>query len=83
MVPRTGEPELTRAGVSSQMVTSLLPEVACAPLGSGPAPEQRRPWRFCRVLHLSRHLSFSLGQQGFFVFFVITPQDEADDDGQG
>jgi hypothetical protein len=35
-----------------------------------------------RALHLSRHLSFCLGQQGLLVFLVIAPQDKADDDRQ-
>jgi hypothetical protein len=66
------------------MVTALLPEVVLriARCWSS-APSSGAPQRFCRVLRLSRHLSFGLGQQGFFVFFVIAPQDEADDDGQG
>ena len=73
------------------MVTSLLRLGAGrAELGAGPAARLRRVQGLCaalpiwrRVLDLLRHLSFGLGQQGFFVFFVIAPQDEADDDRQG
>jgi hypothetical protein len=46
-------------------------------------PSSGAPQRCCRALRLSRRLSFGLGQQDFLVFFVIAPQDEADDDGQG
>jgi hypothetical protein len=72
------------------MVTSLLRLGAGAPsaalvlrtgCGARAATLRGSPYLRC-ALDLPHHLAFGLGQQGLFVFFVIAPEDEPDDDRQ-